>query len=62
MKNFDCDPKWPVCLYDFSFRAKIPSSLTLKATHRLKNFVIDDHFYPPNYKMETREQKLDMQK
>ena len=62
MKNFDCDPAWPVCLYDYSFKAKIVSQYVYKATPRLSNFMVEDHFYPPNNKGKTPEQKLEMRK
>ena len=47
MKNFNCDPKWPVCLYDFTFKNKVVSQYALKVRPILSSFVIQDHFYPP---------------
>ena len=25
MKTFDCDSQWPVCLYDFTYKNRIPT-------------------------------------
>ena len=44
MKVFNCNPKWPICLYDFTFKNKCNQFLTMKCRSNLKKYVIDDYF------------------
>lgn len=30
MQIFDCDPEWPLCLFDFTFKNKIPTYTCLR--------------------------------
>ena len=44
MKFYKCDPQWPVCLYDFSFRNLNPKFNTYRVAKKLDTFVIDNYF------------------
>jgi hypothetical protein len=54
MAIFNCDPAWPVCLFDFSFKSKIPSFLSFRVGHDLTSFVNDDYFYGVNQRASGR--------
>ncbi|CDW83411.1 gtpase-activating protein [Stylonychia lemnae] len=43
---FHCDPKWPVCLYDYTYKNKIPNYLCFKIASELTQFIKTDYFYP----------------
>jgi len=44
MAIFNCDPAWPVCLFDFSFKSKIPSFLSFRVGHDLTSLIKEDYF------------------
>lgn len=41
---FTCDPRWPICAYDFVFKNRIPSYTALRVEAQLESFRIDDYF------------------
>jgi hypothetical protein len=41
--NLECDHKWPVCLFDFSYKAKITEYLAFQVDMS-KVKIIDNHF------------------
>lgn len=43
MKVFECDPSWPLCLYDFTYKNKIPQFLCFK-TSADPPVIIEDYF------------------
>lgn len=43
MKVFNCNPVWPICLFDFTYKNKIPQFLVFK-THSFT--IIEDYFAP----------------
>lgn len=43
MKVFNCDPQWPICLYDFTYKNKIPQFLCFRASQD-PPFIIEDYF------------------
>ena len=45
MKVFNCDPNWPVCLYDFSYKNKSNQFQTLKCKNKLSSYVVSNYFY-----------------
>lgn len=45
MQFFNCNPEWPICLYDFSFRNKCPTYFAFRVGKPLASYVIDDYFY-----------------
>jgi hypothetical protein len=48
MKIFNCDPSWPVCLFDFAFKAKNPTYLCLRVSNDLDSYIRDGYFYGVN--------------
>ena len=44
MRVFNCNPKWPLCLFDFTFKHKIPDFIILTVSNNLHKYVIDDYF------------------
>jgi len=45
MEFFNCDPQWPICLYDFSFDNKLPTYFCFRPMQNLDTFVVEDYFY-----------------
>lgn len=45
MQNFDCDAKWPICLYDFTFKDKKPTQLVYRVADDITKFSFDGYFY-----------------
>lgn len=45
MRIFNCNPEWPVCLFDFSFKNKNPSYVVLKVGSDLNQFIFEDYYY-----------------
>lgn len=46
MKVFNCNPEWPICLYDFTFKNKCNQFLIMKTKRNLKDYVIEDYILP----------------
>ena len=44
MDIFNCDQDWPICLYDFTYKNKIPQYLCFR-THKEAPTVIENYFY-----------------
>lgn len=44
MKVFNCNPKWPICLYDFTFKNKCNQFLIMKCRSNLKKYVVNNYF------------------
>ena len=40
---FDCDPSWPICLYDFTYKNKIPNHFCFKVNGDFQSFLIEDY-------------------
>lgn len=49
MQFFNCNPEWPICLYDFSFKSKCPTYFAFRVGKPLQTFVIDDYFYGKDF-------------
>jgi len=60
MKVFNCNPEWPVCLYDFTFKNKSVQFLTMKATRSLKHYIVEDYI-PLKGKVSTKGHKRQVQ-
>jgi hypothetical protein len=46
MKVFNCCPgEWPLCLFDFTYKNKIPQFLCFRTSSDPPR-IIDDYFYP----------------
>ena len=44
MKIFRCDPEWPICLYDYAYKNKIPSYFCFRVKAQLTSLLIKDYF------------------
>lgn len=42
--KFDCRPEWPICLFDFTYKNKIPCYFSFKVSDNLEEFLIDGYF------------------
>lgn len=58
MADFNCDSTWPVCLFDFSFKSKIPSFLSFRLGHDLTSLIKEDYFLDTD-KLESGYIKVD---
>lgn len=53
MSVFDCDPSWPLCLYNFTYKNLCPKYVPMKVKEHLSKFVIDDYFYTSDLQLEA---------
>ncbi len=44
MNQFECDPKWPICLFDFTYKNRIPTYLVFKVQQPLTELVIENYW------------------
>ena len=49
MKVFNCDPTWPICIFDFTYKHKANHQQAMRSRHKLSNFVVEDYWYPDEY-------------
>ena len=49
MRTFNCDPSWPICLYDFTYKGKSNEFSTMRCRNNLGHYVVDDYYYFCNY-------------
>ena len=52
MQVYHCDPNWPICLYDFTFKNLCPKFVAFRVEKTLDTFLKEDHFYDINEKEE----------
>lgn len=45
MRIFNCSPEWPICLFDFTYKNKIPNYIILKSCSEPPK-IIDNYLYP----------------
>ena len=45
MDIYNCDPKWPVCIFDFTFKNINPKYVTFKVHGDLTQHIKEDYFY-----------------
>jgi hypothetical protein len=45
MKIFVCDPAWPICLYDFTYKNKCPTYYCFRVERNLSDYIIPDYFF-----------------
>lgn len=48
MSIFNCDPDWPICLFDFTFKNKLPTYLCFKVKNDMNKYIIDNYFDEKN--------------
>ena len=44
MVAFNCDPDWPICLYDFTYQYRISDFIILKTSIKLSDYIQEDYF------------------
>ena len=44
MQIFDCDPNWPICLYDFTFKNRNHKYISMRCRESLNDYVYDNYF------------------
>ena len=57
MTTFDCDPQWPVCLFDFTYKNRIPTFFAFKVLKPLTELLIDD-YATPEYQKDLFKKRL----
>ena len=55
MKSFNCNPLWPVCLYDFTYKNKANQFQVMKCKQNLRKYVVQDYI---NLDSEKREKLI----
>ena len=45
MHVYHCDPNWPICLFDFTFKNLCPKYVAFRVEKTLDILLIEDHFY-----------------
>lgn len=45
MRVFNCSPDWPICLFDFTYKNKIPNFITMTVSNDTPR-IIEEYFYP----------------
>ena len=50
MKAFNCDPSWPVCLFDFTYKNSCNSFQIMRCQKMLTEYVVEDYFAESNFK------------
>jgi hypothetical protein len=54
MKIFNCDPEWPICLYDFTYKNKVPKFFCFRIECDLTTRIIDNYFTNENSKASSK--------
>lgn len=44
MQMFNCDSDWPICLFDFTYKNRIPNYLCFKTQNNFKSLIIENYF------------------
>jgi hypothetical protein len=43
MDIFNCDTNWPICLFDFTYKNKVPNYVAFKIERPLNECIIDNY-------------------
>ena len=54
MKYYNCETDWPICLFDFTIKSKIPNIFVFRVGGQLDKYVIDNYFYSKGNKMSQK--------
>jgi len=46
MKVFDCNPDWPICLFNFTFKNRMNQYLAMVRKRSLSQYIQDKYFMP----------------
>jgi hypothetical protein len=57
MKVFNCNCEWPICLYDFTYKNKIPNYFCFKVEADINSLIIDNYFSEANRETLKRDEK-----
>lgn len=44
MRTFNCNPTWPICLFDFTYKNKSNEFQAMKCRKHLSNYIVEDYF------------------
>ena len=44
ISRFDCNPQWPICLFDFTYKNKVPQYFAFRTNEDLTKGQIEDYF------------------
>ena len=44
MSYYTCEPEWPCCSYDFSFKEKNPNFFALRVKQPLSDLIMPEYF------------------
>jgi hypothetical protein len=44
MQCWNCDPEWPICIYDYIYKNKTNQQQTMLVSRNLSAFVVEDYF------------------
>ena len=59
MRTFNCNPKWPICLYDFTYKNRSNEYQTFRLKNTLSHYVVEDFYYPENTPEKEATPKVD---
>ena len=57
MNIFNCNPEWPICLFDFTYKNKIPTYFCFKIEIDINMLMIDNYFTEENSAKKQHEDK-----
>ena len=44
INKFDCNPEWPICMFDFTYKNKVPTSFCFKMENNLSSYCHENYF------------------
>lgn len=56
IQRFDCKPSWPICLFDFTYKNKVPQYFAFRTNDDLTKSQIEDYFKAPNSVSKKKEE------
>lgn len=48
INKFDCNPDWPICMFDFTYKNKVPNHFCFKVEANLSIYIQDNYFDSAN--------------
>ncbi|CDW83987.1 tbc domain-containing protein [Stylonychia lemnae] len=59
MRVFNCSTEWPICLFDFTYKNKIPNYIVMASSSESPD-IIQDYFYPSaNSQLQNQDQEIE---
>ena len=59
--RFDCNPQWPICLFDFTYKNKVPQYFAFRTNEDLTKVQIEDYFGGSHQPPKKEESKMSQQ-